>query len=142
MVSRQCYLIDAHRCQMACIFRLHCTCISLCSTNTVLQGHPNVSCLSTTSYDQQSSAAQDCHLYHTVMLKKCLFWRVHITRLFVLYGKSRCCQSINQSIEYIVWDREPDVTHWTSWLESTVECAWQPKAAEQFCLTENTMSRW
>ena len=27
-----------------------------------------------------------------------------------------------QSIQFAVWGREPDVTQWTSWLESTGEC--------------------
>ena len=44
-------------------------------------------------------------------------------------------QSINQSIEFTVRGREPDVTHRTSWLESTGECVWQPKAADQ-CLPQ------
>ena len=35
---------------------------------------------------------------------------------------------INQSMEFTVRVGEPDVTHWTSWLESTGECSGRPKA--------------
>ena len=34
-------------------------------------------------------------------------------------------------IVFIVQGREPDVTHRTSWLDSTGECVWQPKADDQ-----------
>ena len=39
--------------------------------------------------------------------------------------------TFDQSIEFTVWDREPDMTHQTSWPESTGECVWRPKTAEQ-----------
>ena len=52
-------------------------------------------------------------------------------------------QSVNQSIQFTFWGREPDVSHWTSWLDSTAECVWQPKAADQIeqylCIMQGPM---
>ena len=39
----------------------------------------------------------------------------------------------NQSMEFTVRVAEPDVTHWTSWRESTGECSGRPKAFGQHC---------
>ena len=41
--------------------------------------------------------------------------------------------SINQSMEFTVRVGEPDVAHWTSWLESTGECSGRPKAFGENC---------
>ena len=50
----------------------------------------------------------------------------------------------NQSIELVIWGREPDVTHRTSWLEIH-ECVWQPKAADHrlpcHCIAGSRLSR-
>ena len=45
--------------------------------------------------------------------------------------QSQQVYNVSQLIELTVQGREPDVTHWTSWPESTVECVWQLKAADQ-----------
>ena len=38
------------------------------------------------------------------------------------------------STGFTVRGREPNVTQQSSWLDSTGECVWQPKAADQSCL--------
>ena len=47
--------------------------------------------------------------------------------------KGHVHQHINQSMEFTVRVGEPDVTHRTSWLESTGECSGRPKVFGQHC---------